>query len=180
MQVTSSCYCCRWPRGPIGELIFSPLVKKLEALGVSILGGRRVLQVVSNQQQTAYHPQLSGSATITNGVSAGSAVVSAAASVVVASAGGEQQEQYAADVVVLAAGIPAIQKLLLSSPVLGAADDLRPLMGLRCTDVLAVRIWLNKKLRLKNVSNVVAGFDKGVGGTFFQLDELQVRRLVSY
>eukprot|EP00775_Hariotina_reticulata_P005158 gene5158-5396_t len=66
----------RWSKGPIGELIFSPLVKKLEALGVNILGGRRVVKLLSNQQQAS-------------------------------------------------------------------------------------------------VSNVVAGFDKGVGGTFFQLDEMQ-------
>jgi hypothetical protein len=47
-------------------------------------------------------------------------------------------------------------------------------MGVNCSDVLAVRLWLDQKLRLRSPSNVVAGFDEGVGGTFFQLDSLQV------
>jgi hypothetical protein len=47
-------------------------------------------------------------------------------------------------------------------------------MGVNCSDVLAVRLWLDQKLQLRSPSNVVAGFDEGVGGTFFQLDSLQV------
>jgi hypothetical protein len=40
--------------------------------------------------------------------------------------------------------------------------------------VLAVRLWLDRKVQLRTASNVVAGFDEGVGGTLFQLDDLQV------
>jgi hypothetical protein len=54
------------------------------------------------------------------------------------------------------------------------ADDLRGVMGVNCSDVLAVRLWLDQKLPLRSPGNVVAGFDEGVGGTFFQLDSLQV------
>jgi hypothetical protein len=54
------------------------------------------------------------------------------------------------------------------------ADDLRGVMGVGCSDVLAVRLWLDQKLALRSASNVAAGFDEGVGGTFFQLDKLQV------
>jgi hypothetical protein len=52
-------------------------------------------------------------------------------------------------------------------------------MGVNCSDVLAVRLWLDQKLQLRSPSNVVAGFDEGVGGTFFQLDSLQVMHLVA-
>jgi hypothetical protein len=54
------------------------------------------------------------------------------------------------------------------------AGDLAASMGLDCSDVLAVRLWLDRKVLLRTPSNVVAGFDEGVGGTLFQLDDLQV------
>jgi hypothetical protein len=61
-----------------------------------------------------------------------------------------------------------------------SADDLRGVMGVGCSDVLAVRLWLDQKLNLRSASNVAAGFDDGVGGTFFQLDKLQVGALFCY
>lgn len=35
----------RWCRGAIGELIFKPFVQKLESMGVTLLGGRRVTEI---------------------------------------------------------------------------------------------------------------------------------------
>jgi hypothetical protein len=72
------------------------------------------------------------------------------------------------------AGVPALQQLTLRSPLLGAAQDLASCMALDCSDVLAVRLWLDRKVPLSTPSNVLAGFDEGVGGTLFQLDALQV------
>uniref|UniRef100_A0A383VMW8 Amine oxidase domain-containing protein n=1 Tax=Tetradesmus obliquus TaxID=3088 RepID=A0A383VMW8_TETOB len=155
----------RWCKGPIGELIFSPLVSRLKSLGVTILGGRRAQQLLPMQD----HKTLASA----NPSSSSSSSKGQLPGVVVAKGPDGVLEQHHADVIVLAAGVPALQQLLRSSPVLAAADDLRGVMNVNCSDVLAVRLWLQQKLSLRSASNVVAGFDDGVGGTFFQLDKLQ-------
>lgn len=154
----------RWCRGPIGDLIFKPLVQKLKTLGVNILGGRRVLDIVQQEQDKPYN---SHSNSNSNGGFLNPTTI-------IARGPEGVTERYNADVIVLAAGIPALQKLVTKSRVLAAADDLRGVLSVGCSDVLAVRLWLNQKLVLRSSSNVVAGFDEGVGGTFFHLNELQV------
>ena len=46
--------------------------------------------------------------------------------------------------------------------------------NLGTVDVAAVRLWLDKRVRPDTPSNVMAGFDAGVGATFFDLNALQV------
>ena len=45
---------------------------------------------------------------------------------------------------------------------------------LSTVDVAAVRLWLDAKVQPETPSNVMAGFDEGVGATFFDLNTLQV------
>lgn len=75
---------------------------------------------------------------------------------------------------VLAVGVPPLQRLVSSSPLLASCEELRGVNELRCSDVLAVRLWLDRPLTFRTPSNVVAGFDPGVGGTLFHLNDLQV------
>lgn len=145
------------PKGPIGTLIFQPLVSKLKKMGVSVLGGRRVQQVLPLQDKQP-----------------GSSSSSLRPGRVVARTASGQIEVHEADAIVLAAGVPALQQLLSRSPVLAQAPELRGVMGIDCSDVLAVRLWLDQALPLATPSNVVAGFDADVGGTFFALEKLQV------
>lgn len=152
----------RWCKGPIGTLIFEPLVQQLKSMGVKILGGRRVQEIL---------PAIQGQ----KGRQAATAHGRVLAGRVVARDRQGSAETFDADAVVLAAGVPALQQLVQRSPLLGSAPDLAACMGLDCSDVLAVRLWLDRKVQLANPSNVVAGFDEGVGGTLFQLDSLQVR-----
>lgn len=158
----------RWCKGPIGTLIFEPLVKKLESMGVKILGGRRVQEILPAQQGPG--ASVSG----LNPAAAAAAFGRTLAGGVVTKDRQGSTETFDADAVVLAAGVPALQQLVLSNQLLGSAQDLSASMGLDCSDVLAVRLWLDRKVQLRTPSNVVAGFDEGVGGTLFQLDELQV------
>lgn len=65
---------------------------------------------------------------------------------VVASSTGGGAETFAADAVVLAAGVRAAQRIVAASPVLAAAEDLRAVGSLRCADVMAARLWLDRKL----------------------------------
>jgi len=46
---------------------------------------------------------------------------------------------------------------------------------LSTVDVAAVRLWLDKRVHPETPSNVMAGFDEGVGATFFDLNTLQVQ-----
>lgn len=46
--------------------------------------------------------------------------------------------------------------------------------NLSTVDVAAVRLWLDKLVQSDTPSNVMAGFDQGVGATFFDLNSLQV------
>lgn len=41
--------------------------------------------------------------------------------------------------------------------------------------VMAVRLWFDRKVDMPASSNVFGGVDAGVGGTFFDLNALQVR-----
>lgn len=45
---------------------------------------------------------------------------------------------------------------------------------LSTVDVAAVRLWLDARVYPETPSNVMAGFDEGVGATFFDLNTLQV------
>ena len=92
---------------------------------------------------------------------------------VVAVGPNNQTTLYPADALVLAVGLNPLQRLLGTSPVL-ATEELRGVTNLDCSDVLAVRLWLDKKLKPATASNVVVGFDRGAGGTFFDLNALQV------
>ena len=49
-------------------------------------------------------------------------------------------------------------------------------MNLKGLDVVATRIWLDKRIATRFPANVLAGFEDGVGGTYFNLTELQVGR----
>ena len=143
-------------------------MQKLKSLGVNILPGRRVQEILPKQPAQ-------GSASSLNPAAAAVATGKPLAGRIIAKSRQGATETFDADVVVLAAGIPALQQFVRQSRLLGSAEDLAACMGLDCSDVLAVRLWLDRKLQLPTASNVVAGFDEGVGGTLFQLDELQVR-----
>lgn len=160
----------RWCKGPIGTLIFEPLVNKLKAMGVKVLGSRRVQEILpaaTNHPQ--HHNQQNSSQGFGRRPLAGRVVAKAGSNQ------GGQVEAYDADAVVLAAGVPALQQLTMRSRLLRSAPDLAAVMALQCSDVMAVRLWLDRKVALPTPSNVVVGFDEGVGGTLFQLDALQVK-----
>lgn len=73
-----------------------------------------------------------------------------------------------------AMGIGAMQGVVRASPLLAQQQDFAGIANLGSTDVLAVRLWLDKRVQPPTKSNVVARFDRGVGGTFFDLTQLQV------
>ena len=69
----------------------------------------------------------------------------------------------------------AFHRIVAASAWLAAAPDLARVRGLATDDVMAVRLSLDAAVRPATVSNVVAGFDAGVGATVFDLSSMQVR-----
>eukprot|EP00955_Chlamydomonas_euryale_P054963 355993-Chlamydomonas_euryale.AAC.12 len=82
---------------------------------------------------------------------------------------------YSADAIVFAIGITGMQKLVTSVPALAAAPEFRAVMNLKSIDVIATRLWLDKKVQTKYPANVLSGFEPQAqaGATYFHLNDLQ-------
>jgi len=81
-------------------------------------------------------------------------------------------EKFDADAVIFAVGISGMQKIVSSSKTLQKRREFRNLMNLGAVDVLAVRLWCDRKVRIPRPSNACFGFDKTTGWTFFDLNAL--------
>eukprot|EP00741_Cyanophora_paradoxa_P014092 tig00020734_g13603.t1 len=132
-----------WCRGTVGEEIFAPLKQAIEREGGRVLTGMRVSDLRVN----------------------GSGEVDA----VVCNGGADVIE---CDAVVSAVGISALQKIVQSSAALQSRREFRGTANLQAVDVLAVRIWFDRKVDVPLPSNACFGFDNTTGWTFFDLNAL--------
>lgn len=137
-----------WCKGPVAELIFMPWIQAIERLGGRILGGKYVQDVVLCSDS--------------NRVTSVSAVNEHG-----------DTELYEADVVVFAVGVKALQKIVASSGSLAARHEFSSTTNIGTVDVMAIRLWLDSLIQLKNPSNVLSGIGPGIGATLFDLNTLQ-------
>jgi uncharacterized protein with NAD-binding domain and iron-sulfur cluster len=133
----------RWCRGTVGEQIFKPWVKKLEELGAHVLPYRRVSDI-----QVAAHDMNTVTAVVCG------------------------DEVFEADAVIFAVGITGMKKIVANSPALRNRDEFRYLANLGAVDVLAVRLWFDRKVSIPLPSNACFGFHATTGWTFFDLNAL--------
>ncbi|KAL6762516.1 hypothetical protein V8C86DRAFT_2515288 [Haematococcus lacustris] len=143
-----------WCKGSIAELIFTPLVRRIEAQGGQVLGNRLVTGLVS------------GGGGGTGGlqeVTAVEAVDRSTGAVTV----------YPADAVVFAVGVNAMQRLVSSSSLLAQQEDFRAIMNLRSLDVIATRLFFDRIVPTRFPANVLSGFEPAAGCTYFNLNSLQ-------
>ena len=80
------------------------------------------------------------------------------------------------DACVLALGSKGLKNVLAGSPeVARESSELTRAASMQSIDVIACRLWLDKKVATRSPANVFAKFDqlRGAGGTFFMLDQLQ-------
>ncbi|MDJ0598352.1 MAG: FAD-dependent oxidoreductase, partial [Crocosphaera sp.] len=82
------------------------------------------------------------------------------------------QEIFAADAVILGVSISGIKKIVTESKVLNQYPEFCNLCNLGGIDVLATRLWFDKKVDIPLPSNACFGFDKTTGWTFFDLNNL--------
>lgn len=135
-----------WCRGTTGALIFTPWIEKIESLGGRFRTGHYVRDVL---------------------VDSSGAITS-----VLADTKEAGSKEFKADAVVFATGINGLKKIVAGSKVLSQREEFRRVGNLGSLDVVAVRIWLDRKVAIPRASNACSGFDDGVGWTFFDLNAL--------
>jgi hypothetical protein len=67
-----------------------------------------------------------------------------------------------------------MQKLVNASAALSRRPEFSAVQKLKSIDVISVRLWLDRKIDFQFPANVLAGFEKEAGSTFFDLNALQV------
>lgn len=140
-----------WCNGTVGDRIFKPLVQKLTDNGGKIRTGCRVSDLVQDK---------------TTGK--------------VTDVKCQNGESFQADAVIFSVGINGMKNIVRSSPVLGSHRYFTDIRNLKSIDVLAVRLYLNKRVRIPYKSNACFGFDETTGWTFFDLTELHDELKVRY
>lgn len=133
-----------WCRGTVGEQIFRPWVENIEQAGGRVLIQRRVSDVML--QEGSAVPKVTG-------------VVCG-------------DEVFEADAVIFAVGVTGMQKIVSQSSTLRQFPEFCNLMNLNAIDVLATRLWFDRKVTVPLPSNACFGFDNTTGWTFFDLNAL--------
>eukprot|EP00210_Caulerpa_lentillifera_P001559 g1497.t1 len=136
-----------WCRGSVAEKLFTPLVQRIKSSGGDVLGNQIVIDLVEGS----------------NGIQ----------SVIAKDTQTGTQTVYEADAVILAISIKGMKKLMSSCTALSKREEFQKIMNLKGIDVMATRLWFDKDVSTKFPSNVLARFEKDVGGTYFNLTQLQ-------
>ena len=68
-----------------------------------------------------------------------------------------------------------MQKLVSACPVLASREEFRRINNLHSIDCIATRLWFDRRVSTQFPANVLGkGFEESTGGTFFNLNDLQV------
>jgi uncharacterized protein with NAD-binding domain and iron-sulfur cluster len=142
-----------WPRGTVSSLIFTPWVKRLESLGVTIKTNARVKDLLTSESD-----------------------VDAVTGVVYSADGPDRPtETLETDAVIFAVGISGMQSIVRSSKILASRAQFRNTMNLSAIDVVAVRLYFDRLIDIEFASNACFGFpqhNSGTGWTYFDLNEI--------
>ncbi|KAK4529992.1 hypothetical protein CCYA_CCYA03G0849 [Cyanidiococcus yangmingshanensis] len=139
----------KWVRGTTAERIFEPWVRTMTHRGgLDLRLGTRVIDV-------CFHPTEGGiDALVLQGPDG-------------------SRSQLDVDAVIFGVGISGAQALVRNASALATkSSQFRNFMHLGSVDVLAVRLYFDRRFRVPRKSNAFFGFDAGIGGTFFDLNVL--------
>ena len=81
-------------------------------------------------------------------------------------------EFFVADAIISSVSITGMKKIVENSSTLNNYDQFRNLANLKGIDVLATRLWFDRKINIPLPSNACFGFDATTGWTFFDLNDL--------
>ncbi len=81
-------------------------------------------------------------------------------------------EFFTADAIISGVSVTGMKKIVESSSTLNNYAQFRNLANLKGIDVLATRLWFDRKINIPLPSNACFGFDATTGWTFFDLGDL--------
>jgi uncharacterized protein with NAD-binding domain and iron-sulfur cluster len=137
-----------WCRGTVGDRIFRPWVDRITQAGGRVLTGKRVTDVVLKPEPDSVNGQPTVQGVVCD------------------------REVFEADAVIFAVGITGMQKIIAASPTLANIPEFRNVMNLGAIDVVATRLWFDRKVKVPLPSNACFGFAPTTGWTFFDLNAL--------
>lgn len=134
-----------WPRGTISKTILAPWSERLKELGASIWTSTRLIDVVVKEDHVTQ---------------------------IVTKNNLGLEQNHDVDAVVFAVGISGMQSVLRTSTTLGARPEFRNTNNLSSIDVMAVRIYFDRKIQIEFASNACFGFQETTGWTYFNLNAI--------
>lgn len=138
-----------WPRGTVSKVIFSPLVDRICGNGAEVRTSTRLIDVVAD------HTGVSKIVTKSSDPSGpGDAVTDEV------------------DALIFAVGISGLQGIVRGSPTLSSKKEFANVANLTSIDVMAVRLYFDRKIRIEFDSNACFGFDESTGWTYFNLNAI--------
>ncbi|ERM96271.1 hypothetical protein AMTR_s00001p00161700 [Amborella trichopoda] len=126
-------------RGVVGEKIFKPWMESIKMNGCRFLENRKVTDFLLDGTTGNILEVVCGN------------------------------EKFLADSVVLALGISDLQQIIMNSSVLQMREEFLNVLNLRAIDVVTVRLWLDRKVKIPKASNTCSGFNDSMGWAFFDL-----------
>ena len=82
------------------------------------------------------------------------------------------EESFSAEAIISGISIAGMKKIVSQSKTLSNYPEFQNLMNLGSIDVLAVRLWFDRRVNIPLPSNACFGFDDTTGWTFFDLNHL--------
>lgn len=134
-----------WPRGTVGRMIFAPLVERIESAGAEVRTSTRLIDVVYDGEAVTH---------------------------IMTSDPSCNETMERVDAVVFAVGISGMQGILKNCHTLASRPDFRNVSNLASIDVMAVRLYFDRKIRIEFDSNACFGFEDSTGWTYFNLNAI--------
>ena len=159
-----------WCRGTVGERIFRPWVERIEQAGGRVLTHRRVTDLILEDGEDPADAFAFAQNSAQS--SARRSTVQSIPQNVLVKGVICGDETFTADAVIFAVGISGMQKIVSHSSTLKNIPEFCNLMNLGAIDVLATRLWCDRKISIPLPSNACFGFDNTTGWTFFDLNAL--------
>ncbi|CAL9782689.1 unnamed protein product [Musa acuminata subsp. burmannicoides] len=131
-----------WCRGAVEEKILLPWLESMRLNGLKFWENKRVTDFIINEDTGCISGLVCG------------------------------QEVYKADAFVLAVDISTIQSTILSSPVLQSRQEFLSVLNLAAIDVISVKLWFDRKVKVPNAVNICFGSDDSISWTFFDLNSI--------
>ncbi|KAK6159603.1 hypothetical protein DH2020_006917 [Rehmannia glutinosa] len=125
-----------WCRGTVRDKIFLPWIESLKSQGCRFLEGRKVTDVVLNEETGCISEVIC------------------------------EKESFKADALILAVGISTLQEIIQRSAALCSREEFLKVMKLNSTDLLTVKLWLDRKVNIPYASNISCGFENACAWTF--------------